>query len=129
AEFTFGKTAVESGRKLIAKAMKEFGHKAQVSVSDSDESTISYVVATDSGPGIKVPVKFSKGLPVQPTVALANGTIEDFTNEGINKLLSIGDFGLAAQASKFSGMKSSEILDALQSAIKENNTSKAEDAL
>lgn len=129
AELTFGKKAVESGRQMLIKELNSFGYKsAQVSVASVNDSTVVYVVASN-GRGIKVPVKFNKGLPKQPLFAIANGIVGSFDQQGVNDLLSVNDSNTAALASQLNGNKPSELIDVVQKAVVAGNYEIAEDAL
>lgn len=129
AELTFGKKAVESGRQMLVKALNSFGYKStQVSVAGVNDSAVIYAIVAN-GRGIKVPVRFNKGLPTQPLFAIANGTVGGFDQQGVNELFSANDSNTAALASQLHGNKPSELIEVVQKAVASGNYEIAEDAL
>lgn len=132
ATWKFGEN-VTKGMEHLARELRGFGHKnPQIKVAKTDDTTIFYNVALDAGRvGFVVPIKVASGKLVKPTVMLCNGTVASFNQEGINELYvqNSSDFRAAAGASHFAGMKPSEVLQNLRTALAENNYTKAEDAL
>jgi hypothetical protein len=132
ATWKFGEV-VNKGIEHIARELKGYGHKnPQITIAKTDDTTIFYNVALDAGRvGFVVPVKVASGKLVKPSVILCNGTVSSFSQEGINELYvkNASDFRAAAGASYFSGMKPSEVLQNLRTALAEGNHTKAEDAL
>lgn len=131
AEFMFGKSIVDIGRKMIVQAMNNFGFKhANIAVADADKSSIFFAVAVDNKAGFKVPVKVINNNPQYPSFAIASGRMVDFSSQGISSLL-IGDVDakMMAVASPLYDLKSSELLDQVKIAVAEGNLIKAEDAL
>lgn len=128
AEFTHGKAAVDAGRNLLLKSLAGFGYKAQVSVVDVDNDHVVYAASLGTS-GIKVPVKFEKGLPVYPSIALAGGEVGTFDSTGVADLFSKSDASVAASGSEFVGNRPSDLIDSVKSAMNSGNLEKAEDAL
>jgi hypothetical protein len=134
AEFTLGKNAVNLGRSLVSGLLSRFGYKnAQIAVANSDENTIVYAVAIESGSGFKVPVKIDKrGNMQEPNVVIANGQLCDFTRSGISELLSkesAKDTRAAVMASPMYDLKPAELIAQIKEAMQTDNYHKAEDAL
>jgi hypothetical protein len=129
AEITFGKKSVDGGRELIRKSLNSYGYKnVQVAVSNVTDDSIIYSVATGLA-GLRVPVKFEKGLPIT-SIVLANGMIETFDKDGVDKLISSEeDLSNAALASTFYGEKSSSLIEVVKSAVINGELDKAEEAL
>jgi hypothetical protein len=132
ASFQFG-DKVKIGREHIVRELVGYGHKnPQVTVAKSDDTTIFYSVSLDAGRvGFTVPVKVSGTKIDKPTLMLCNGTVASFSQEGINELYvsNSSDFKAAASASPLFGLKPSDIINNIRSAIAEGNHAKAEDAL
>lgn len=128
AEVSYGKSAVDAGRNMIRQAMESFGHKVQVAISDVNASQVVYSVS-NGVTGLKVPVKFANSKPVPPSIALANGNIESFDQEGIDKLFNEQDFAQASLASEFYGSKPNELIETIKVAMSERNFAKAEEVL
>lgn len=133
ASFNFGEDKVKTARDLIARNLHSFGFKnAQVTVSGSKENTILYAVALDSGRvAFTVPVKIQDNKVLNPEIMLCKGSVNNFNANSIKNLYAsnTSDYKAAAVASPHYGLKSSELVDAVRDAVKENNLAKAEDAL
>lgn len=133
AAWQFGAETVAMARNHIIRELTSYGHKnPQVVVAKNDDSTIFYNVSLDAGRvGFVVPVKLASGKLIKPSVMLCNGSLEAFTQEGINKLYvqNHSDFRAAAGASTLSAMKPSELINNLRTSLAEGNYAKAEDAL
>jgi hypothetical protein len=133
AAWQFGDNKVAAGRNHIVRELQSFGfHKPQVVVAKSDETTIFYGVALDTGKtAFTVPIKVSGKQISKPTVLLCNGSLSTFDQEGINQLISQNksDVKVAAVASSFASLKPSEIVNNLRQALSDENYVKAEDAL
>jgi len=133
AEFKFSKPVVDMGRKLILSEMQAagYGPNTQVVVADNTEDSISYAVAVDGKFGFNVPVKVVNSTPHLPSVVVSAGRVFDLSPSGIGTLLSDGDTNprAVAQASSFYGLRPSELVDRIRSAMFEENYMAAEDAL
>jgi hypothetical protein len=133
ASFKFKKAVVLAGRDIVVRAATGFGlTNPQVSVCDSDDSTVWYAVAANSGRvAFKVPVKVEANRPVYPTMLIANGLPDSFTKDSIDVLLASNsvDYKTSAVASPHYGLKPSELINIVRSAAAEENYEKAEDAL
>lgn len=133
ATWQFGVEKVKTARDHIVRELTSYGHKnPQVTVAKNDDNTIFYNVSLDAGRvGFMVPVKVAAGKVVKPSVMLCNGSVSAFSQQGVNELYvqNHSDFRAAAGASTLSGLKPSEVLNNLRSALAEGNHAKAEDAL
>lgn len=133
AAFHFGDDKVSTARNHIVRELTGYGHKnPQVVVSKTNDTTIFFSVALDAGRvGFTVPVKVASGKLVKPSVLLCNGSVSSFDQESINELYvsNHSDFKAASVASSQYGLKPSEVLNNLRTAIAESNHSRAEDAL
>ncbi len=131
AEFTFGKKAIDAGRAMLRNIMVTYGYNnVQIAVADTDGDKVCFAVAIDNGAGFKVPVKISGGLPVEPTVIIANGSIAEFSQKGVSKtLIENKDYESAALASQLHGVKPTELIDNVRKAMMNGDLNKAEDAL
>lgn len=133
AAWQFGAEKVATARNHIIRELTGYGHKnPQVTISKNDDSTIYYNVSLDAGRvGFVVPVKLANNKIIKPSIMLCNGSIGDFSQEGINALYvqNHSDFRAAAGASTLSALKPSEVLKNLRDALAEGNHAVAEDAL
>lgn len=133
AAWQFGADKVKISRELIIRELTSLGYKnPQVNLTKSDANTIFYSVALDAGKvGFVVPVKITNGKVIEPNVMLCNSSILPFNKDGINNLYvnNSSDFGALAAASPQFGLKPSDIIQNLRSALTESNYAKAEDAL
>lgn len=130
AQLKFGKDAVEKGRNLLVKSMKDFGFNSQVSVSSHDDDEIVYVVAVNQMNAFKVPLKIANKQIQSPSMLISNAGIALFNQESINDVLTKNaDIKLLASASPSYGLKSSELISIISQAMIEKNFLKAEDAL
>jgi len=133
ASFQFGEDTVRVARENIVRELVGFGYKnPQITVSASDKSTIFYGVSLDAGKvAFTVPVKLNNGKIQKPGVLICNGSMTSFDKTSINKLYvnNQTDFKVAATASPQFGLKPSDLIDNVRSAMLEGNIDKAEDAL
>lgn len=133
AAFNFGEDKVKIARDIIARELLSFGNKnPQIVVTGSDKNTIFYGVSLDAGTiAFTVPVKISNGKLQKPGILICNGSMSSFDKSGIDKLYlnNQTDYKVAAAASPQFGLKASDLIDNVRSAIAEGNTAKAEDAL
>lgn len=133
ASWRFGVERVAAAREHITRELQGFGFaKPQVVVTGNDENHIFYGVSLDTGKvAFTVPVKLADGKLQKPTVMLCNGALANFDRDGINKLVSENktDTKVAAVASNFASLKTSEVLVNLRQAMLDENYAKAEDAL
>jgi hypothetical protein len=133
AAWQFGKDKVAAARENITRELLSFGHKnPQVTVNKNDDNTVFYSVSLDAGKvGFTVPVKFSGGKVIKPTLMLCNGSVSSFTQESVNELYinNQSDFKAAAAASPLFGLKPSDLVNNIRQAVAEGNHARAEDAL
>lgn len=131
AEFTLGKNAVEAGRNLIARSLKDWGYAPQVSVAKSDADTIFYAVAVDHRAGFTVPVKVVKGHSQAPKMIVTSSGVAEFSAEGISSVLASGESNsqMMAMASPLYALKASDLVEEVYQAMLDNNYIKAEEAL
>ncbi len=132
AEFTFGKSTVDAGRKMLKQAMSGLGFShANIGVQNVDKDTIFFAVSADNKGAFKVPVKVSEGRVQLPNFIMASGGIYDFSKQGISTLLAEKetDGQLMAVASPVYGLKSNELIEQVKTAMAEGNIPRAEDAL
>jgi hypothetical protein len=133
ASFQFGESKIKTAREHIARELTSYGHKnPQVTVTGSDEKTIFYGVSLDAGKvAFTVPVKLVEGKLNKPNIMLCNGSVSSFNQEGVNQLYvnNQSDYKVAAAASPLFGLKPSDLLNNIKSAMAEGNMEKAEDAL
>jgi len=116
---------------MLKNIMATYGYNnIQIAVADTDSDKICFAVAIDNGAGFKVPVKISGGLPVEPSVIIANGSIAEFSQKGISKtLIDNKDYESAALASQLHGVKPTELIETVRKAMTDGDFNKAEDAL
>lgn len=133
ANFKFGSDKVKIARENIVRDLMSLGHKSsQVTVSNLDDNTIFYGVSLDSGKvAFTVPVKINAGKISKPSVMICNGSISSFDKAGINKLYinNETDYKVAATASLSYGLKPSDLINEIKTALAEGNHAKAEDSL
>ena len=133
ASWKFGKDIVNTARQHLVRELASFGfNRPQIVVTNFDDSTIFYGISLDTGKvAFTVPVSVVNNQIQKPKLMLCNGSLETFTRDGINKLVSENktDTKIAAVASNFAVLKPSEILDNLRQALADENYAKAEDAL
>lgn len=133
ASFQFTDNKVKIAKEHIVRQLMSFGYaNPQVSVHSSNESSVFYGVSLDAGKvAFTVPVKMSKDNFVKPEMLLCNGSISEFSTDGINELYinNQTDYKIAASASPLFGLKPADLLNNIRSAMAEGNHSKAEDAL
>lgn len=133
ASFQFGEDKVTLARDNIARELVGFGYKRpQITVSAIDKNTIFYGVSLDAGRvAFTVPVKVADGKIQKPGVLICNGSMSSFDQNGINKLYvnNQTDFKVAAIASPQFGLKPSDLIENVRTAMAEGNMAKAEDAL
>ncbi len=132
AEFKFGKNNVNKARKIIDQTLHNFGFaNSQISVIDTDDSTVIYAVALNGGKaGFRVPVKIS-GNSIKANLIISNGSIKAFSKSSIVNLLNKEDIDhkIIAAASPLYNLKASELVNIVREAIEEQNLPRAEDAL
>lgn len=133
AAFKFGSDKVKLSRENIVRELVSLGHKLpQVTVSNIDENTIFYGVSLDSGKvAFTVPVKINAGKISKPSIMICNGSVSSFDKMGINKLYLTNetDYKVAATASLSYGLKPSDLINEIRSALIAGNHAKAEDSL
>lgn len=132
AEFKFGKSVVDGGRKILKNALGGFGYShSNIAVASVDESTIYFAVSVDNKAGFKVPIKTVNNNIQYPQVVLAAGKIYDFSKSGISQALSSEeiDSEMLAVASPVYGLKNSELVQQVHNAVLDGNLTRAEDAL
>lgn len=131
ATFTFGKDKMKIANDVVVNKLIGLGlDRAQISVSSNDETTITYAVSANNGQlGFYVPVRISDGRVHEPTYVIANGGIESFSRNGLNRLTSMIDNKAAAFASPLQHLKASELVEKVREAVVSKNYSRAEEAL
>lgn len=133
ASFNFGEDKVKLAREHIARELVGLGqNKAQITVTSSDKNTIFYGVSLDGGKlAFTVPVKFAGNKLQKPSMLICNGSATTFDRKGIEGLYleNKTDYKVAAAASPLFGLKPSDLVDSIRSAVQEGNVAKAEDAL
>lgn len=133
ASFQFGEDKVKLARENIARDLLGFGYKnPQIVVTSSDKNTIFYGVSLDAGKvAFTVPVKLASNKLQKPSLLICNGSMLSFDKSSINKLYvnNQTDYKVAATASPQFGLKPSDLIDNVRTAMAEGNTAKAEDAL
>lgn len=132
AEFTFGKMAVDVGRKMLKQALSNFGYsQANIAVSDVNSGTIFFAVSVDNKIGFKVPMKVDAGNVKFPNFIVASGSMHDFSKSGISDLIATGDVDgkMMAVASPVYNLTSSELINQVRLAMADGNVDRAEDAL
>lgn len=133
ASFNFGTDKVKNARDNILRELIGFGYKnPQITVTNSDDSTIFYGVSLDGGKvAFTVPVKTVNGKLTKPNIILCNGSVITFTKNSINELYvnNQTDYKVAAATSPQFALKPSDLINNIRDAISEGNTAKAEDAL
>jgi hypothetical protein len=133
ASFQFGEDKVKLARENIARDLLGFGYKnPQITVTSSDQNTIYYAVSLDAGRvAFTVPVKLASGKLQKPSLLICNGSMSSFDKSSISKLYinNETDNKVAAVASPQFGLKPSDLIENVKSAMAEGNTAKAEDAL
>lgn len=131
ANFTFGKEAVETAKKVILSRLGSFGvQNPQISVFDVSADSVVYAVSANAGrTAFRVPVNMKSG--TGPTVIISNGMVRDFSQKSVHELFEMEstDHKAAAMASPLYHLKASELVDVVRQATTEQNYSKAEDAL
>ncbi len=133
AAFKFGSDKLNIARDNIMRELVSMGYSnAQLSVSDVNENTLFYSVSLDSGKvAFTVPVKINANGINKPSVFLCNGSVSLFEKGNIDKLYinNESDYKAAASASPLFGLKPSDLINNIRSAVAEGNAAKAEDAL
>jgi len=130
AELFHGKKVVATGRELITRKLASFGYKAQVGVASSDKDGIVYAASVDGRKGFKVPVKVAGTNVLLPKTVVTEGSIKEFSAEGISEITSeSNDLSAMAMASPLYDLKPQELFVSLAAALQEENLEKAEDAL
>lgn len=129
----FGKEKVDLGRDVIRRYMSDFGYKnAQINVMGADNSGVFYGVSIDDRKtSFKVPVKIEKNKVFPPEVLICSGALSAFNKQSIQELIvkNQTDFKVATASSPQYGLKPSELIENVRSAVMEGNLAKAEDAL
>lgn len=132
-KFKFGAEKVNLGRTLISNKLNSFNlNNHQISVSGCNENQIIYAVSLNNGRvAFSVPVKIENNKIIDPTILISNAAIESFSIDGIKSLFTkeSTDYNTAAVASPLYGLKVSELVQIVRSAMSEQNYAKAEDAL
>jgi len=133
ASFKFGADKLNIARDNIIRDLVSMGHSnPQVAVSDHNETAVFYSVSLDGGKvAFKVPVNIISGVVNKPSVFICNGSVQAFDKDSIRKLYvsNESDFKAAASASPLFGLKPSDLINNIRTAVAEGHTAKAEDAL
>lgn len=128
AEFTYGRKSVDAGRDMLLRSFAGMGYKPQVTVIGADTDHVVYAASLGTS-GIKIAIKFDRGLPEYPQVAVAGGEVGTFDADGVAELFAKNDGAVAAVSSEFGGNKPSELIETVKAAMSEGNLEKAENAL
>src|SRR5690606_14193611 len=88
AELTLGKKVVASSKELVNNMLKGMGYSAHINVAHSENDTLILAVALDKQRAFKVPLKIKDGIPLRPTVIVANDQLKAFTAESLLDVLS-----------------------------------------
>ena len=133
ANFKFGVDKVNLGRDVIVRTLTEFGIKApQINVINADDTSVIYAVSLHGGRvAFNVPVKFANNRVINPNLIICNGNVYPFSKNSIHKIAVSNetDYKAAAVTSPVYGLKPSELIDTVRTAMSEGNYAKAEDAL
>jgi len=133
ATFKFGSDKLNLARDIIMRELVSMGYSnAQLAVSDVNENTLFYSVSLDGGKvAFTIPVKISNNSVNKPSVFLCNGSVSLLEKGNIDKLYinNESDYKAAASASPLFGLKPSDLINNIRSAVIEGNAAKAEDAL
>lgn len=133
AVFKFGKDVVVNGGSLVSRQLNSCGLPShQIAILSSTDNDIIYSVSVNGGvTAFKVPVKVENGRVMPPSVVLCGGAVKSFDQTSIAEILKEGGFDrvAASSASPVYGMKPSELINIVRSAVSEGNYIKAEDAL
>lgn len=133
ATFVFGKDKVKMANDVVVNKLINVGlDKAQISVHANDQTSITYAVSANNGQlGFYVPVRISEGRVYEPTYIIANGGIESFSKNGLNRLAnqSVADNKATAFASPLQHLKASELVENIRESVADENYAKAEEAL
>lgn len=130
AELRFGNSTVEASRKLLTNSLASFGYKnPKLGIASVSDNCINFSVALDNYAGFKVPITIKNNKPQNPTYAIANGNLQEFSALGICELLKENDYKAALISSPYYELTTEEVLNNLVVALEENNLLKAEDAL
>lgn len=132
AEFVFGRDVVDGARSMLKQAMGNFGFAhANVAMASFNDSTMNFAVSLDNRTAFSVPVKVSNKLPQLPKIVVVAGSLYPFTKGGVSDALKdeAVDSRMMAAASPAYGLKSSELVGRVVSAMAQGNVTDAEDAL
>lgn len=133
ASWKFGSDKLAVARNLINNILSSFGYKSpQIAVSASNDSTIFHSVSLNGGKlAFTVPVKVSEGKVITPKLLICNGSPMQLSQVSIASLSkdNMTDARAAATASPQFGLKPSDLLNNLRTAMSSANYLAAEDAL
>lgn len=133
ASFEFGEDKVNIARENIIRELVSYGYKnPQAVVSGSNDNTVFYSISLNDGRlGFSVPVKITQGKVNKPSVMVCNGEISSFDKTAIASLNKNNqvDYKAASAASPLFGLKASDLIDNIRTAMVDHNYLKAEDAL
>lgn len=130
AELIFGKVAVDSARTLLSKQLRALGFNCQLGIASLTKDHVVFAAKLDHTKAVNVPIKIVNSKVFMPTVAIANGEINEFSKEGLSSLIENNtDNKALMSASAHAELTSQEVLVSLSEALKEDNLLKAEDAL
>lgn len=133
ASFAFGSQMVHMAKSVVLNKLARSGYsRCQIAVCDSTDNSISYAVSlVDSNLAFKVPVKIAGNRAIEPSIVVANGRVEEFSKDGIKRLVNLGsvDYKAASLASPLHDLNASSLVDIVRSSLSEGNYLKAEDAL
>jgi hypothetical protein len=133
AQFHFGEQVIKASRDHIVRQLHSFGYQnPQINIGKIDHNTLMYSVSLQAGRvAFNVPVKIQAGKIVKPEIVICNGSVNDFSQEGIEELCRDHscDSQAAAIASPLHDLTTAELLSNIRFAMKSGNHAQAEDAL
>lgn len=133
ANFKFGQQTVMQGHGLVVRKLAECGLSGcRVAVGSVGDDGLTFAVSANGGNlAFHVPVKIQSGTCLAPEVILCNGGLQTFDRATITSMQRTSGFDRVASlaSSPLYGIKPSELVGIVRSAMTEGNLSKAEDAL
>ena len=134
AEFTFGRSIIDTARDLVVSKFRDCGYNAQVVVASCDEDSLTFAARVDSssGPfGFEVPVEVKNNRVNVPTVIAVKDKLYDLTKEGVSRAVyeKVSDNKMVAKVSPLYELKPSETMARLREAADHKNVVAAEEAL
>lgn len=132
AEFLFTPQTVDLSRKLVSKALDQFGYKAaKIAVADADQNNIFFAVSLDNQIGFKLAVAVENKKPNLPGIFVAAGSVYEFSRQGVNQAMAdnASDGRMLATASPLFALSARELVNEVEKSMVQGNLARAEDAL